>query len=334
MIGLIYLTFFALYFILGLGFSILFFRRSKRKHRWVVFIVFFLVYLPLPFSDLIVKTAILSARTFNSDLQEIRQTVEFPESVVWIDNVWPGFDEYGRHWMVKNYLDGVHLKILALHGDDGKFYLYRASAEDFAESEKLRPDHERLVREKKELEEEAKRTGRSGNQKKKDKLWHTIWEEHVPKIKAVGYDQQRKEEVGRIFSRPEIYQKVEDLPPVNYRVEFNPIAITSIEKKLLWADKIKVISTQSNNVIAYSKRYMSYGWWLGFPPGRSFSGGYQKGDIQPYKFDDKVLFEYVGVKNQFESVRAGLRRGSYLLSRLAWERKQKKQGGINNANEF
>jgi hypothetical protein len=82
-------------------------------------------------------------------LQAIHQTVESPISVYWQDNVWPGFDAYGRNWMVEQYLDGVHLQVLAVNGDDGKIYLYRADAATFAESEKMHPA---LENKKQELE--------------------------------------------------------------------------------------------------------------------------------------------------------------------------------------
>lgn len=318
MIGLIYLTGFALYFLIGLGFSILYFRRSKRKHRWLVFIVFLLLYLPLPFADMFVKSAVISARTYNADLQEIRQTVEFPESVLWIDNVWPGFDEYGQHWMVQSYLDGIHLKTLVLNGDDGKFYLYRASKEDFAESEKLRPEHERLMKEKKAFEEQAKQAGRSHNWKKRDELWNIVREEYEPKIRDAGYLQKGREEIDRIFSRGEVINNADNLPPLKYRVEFNSIPITSIEKKLLWADEIKIISTQDNRTIAYSKRYLSYGSWIGFHPHKSLRMGIQKGDTQSYEFDDKVLFGYAEHNSPWWS-RNFLEKSSYQLGALNWK---------------
>ena len=78
-----------------------------------------------PFWDMFVAKGIMWNYTWkNNPLQEIIRTVDKPESVLWIDNVWPGFDDYGRYWMVTNYLDGVHLKELAINGDDGKIYTF------------------------------------------------------------------------------------------------------------------------------------------------------------------------------------------------------------------
>jgi hypothetical protein len=74
----------------------------------------------------------------NSPLQEITKTVEKPGSVLWIDNVWPGFDEKARAWMVETYLDGVHVQVLGLNDGEGNIYVYRATPEDFIESGNMR----------------------------------------------------------------------------------------------------------------------------------------------------------------------------------------------------
>jgi len=313
MISLIYLVLLSIYAVVGLVVAVVVFRRSKKKRRWLVFPVFLFIYLPLPWADMVFKCVIIFSRTFGTSLQEIHQTIGSPQSVFWLDNVWPGFDEYGRHWMVANYLDGKHLKVLAMNGDDGKIYLYRATETDFIGSEKLRMQHERLIEKKKELEARAKQAGRAGRTEEKDKLWQAIQDEHHPEIRALGYGEKRKQEVNTIFSRPEIYQKVEELPLINYLVEFNPISLTSIEKKFLWADEIRITSTQSGETIAYSKRYMSYGWWLGFTPQKSFHGGVRRGDERVYEFDDKVLFEYAGVMDTLEVTKDNLDRSFYRL---------------------
>ncbi len=55
---------------------------------------------------------------------KIEKKVEYPISIYWEDNVYPGFSQQDRELMIINYLDGVHLKTMALNGDDGKIYLY------------------------------------------------------------------------------------------------------------------------------------------------------------------------------------------------------------------
>jgi hypothetical protein len=55
---------------------------------------------------------------------KIVKKVEYPQSIYWEDNVYPGFSKQDRELMIINYLDGVHLKTMALNGNDGKVYLY------------------------------------------------------------------------------------------------------------------------------------------------------------------------------------------------------------------
>ena len=111
-------------------------------------------------------------------MQHIEKVVEFPISVYWNDEVWPGFNEYGSYWMVKNYLDGVHLKTLALKGTDGKTYVYHASLHDFSTSERLRPEVEKRQQEIEKLEKKAIQTYRQGQDNKP--IWKKIREELEP----------------------------------------------------------------------------------------------------------------------------------------------------------
>ena len=79
----------------------------------------------------------------------IKEKVEYPESIYWEDNVYPGFNEKARKLMIINYLDGKHLKEIALNGDDGKVYVYTAEEGDFRsfkfEKEKYRDRYEQYA---------------------------------------------------------------------------------------------------------------------------------------------------------------------------------------------
>ncbi|CCK80810.1 hypothetical protein [Desulfobacula toluolica] len=67
----------------------------------------------------------------------IKKTVEFPGSVYWEDNIYPGFDESDRVLMIRNYLDGVHLTTMALNSPGGKIYLYTATETDWQTSKDI-----------------------------------------------------------------------------------------------------------------------------------------------------------------------------------------------------
>ncbi|NPA73974.1 MAG: hypothetical protein GXO12_04615 [Epsilonproteobacteria bacterium] len=62
---------------------------------------------------------------------KIIKKVKYPISIYWEDNVYPGFSKEDRELMIMNYLDGVHLKMMALNGDDGKIYVYRAKEGEY-----------------------------------------------------------------------------------------------------------------------------------------------------------------------------------------------------------
>jgi hypothetical protein len=82
----------------------------------------------------ILITHILAYRICKAEPQPktfIKKTVEYPESIYWEDNIYPGFDEQDRLLMIRNYLDGVHLKTMALNGPDGTIYVYTATEEDW-----------------------------------------------------------------------------------------------------------------------------------------------------------------------------------------------------------
>ncbi len=68
----------------------------------------------------------------------IKKTVEFPESIYWEDNVYPGFDQKDRLLMIRNYLDGIHLKTMALNSPDGSIYLFTATAADWQKSKDIK----------------------------------------------------------------------------------------------------------------------------------------------------------------------------------------------------
>ncbi|ORJ52420.1 hypothetical protein [Geothermobacter hydrogeniphilus] len=104
---------------------------NRRLYTWlaVAFVVLFPTY------DMIVQTALLKYyQLTRSPLQQIVRTVDAPGSVYWEDNVWPGYDENYRLWMIDHLLDGEHLSTLAMNGPDGKIYLYRYGKGDKPEA--------------------------------------------------------------------------------------------------------------------------------------------------------------------------------------------------------
>lgn len=114
-------------------------KRTKKIILWSV-IVFAVVGIFALTQDIIV-TNILAAKICRADPQPksfIKKTVEYPESIYWEDNIYPGFDEKDRLLMIRNYLDGDHLKTMALNAPDGTIYLFTATPDDWQNSREIK----------------------------------------------------------------------------------------------------------------------------------------------------------------------------------------------------
>lgn len=82
------------------------------------------VFILIPTYDIVITNVLAGYYCLTTPSTYIKKKVEFPESIYWEDNVYPGFNEEDRKLMIINYLDGKHLKTMALNGDDGKIYVY------------------------------------------------------------------------------------------------------------------------------------------------------------------------------------------------------------------
>jgi hypothetical protein len=106
---------------------------------WGAGILFFTTLLYLT-HDIII-TNFLAYKICRADPQPktfIKKTVEYPESIYWEDNIYPGFDENDRLLMIRNYLDGVHLKTIGLNAPDGSVFIYTAEPDDWQASRDIK----------------------------------------------------------------------------------------------------------------------------------------------------------------------------------------------------
>ena len=117
-------------------------RNSRAKGRLIIGIVILLVIgLGIYLTHDILITNFLAYRICHSDQQPktfIKKTVEYPESIYWEDNIYPGFNEKDRLLMIQNYLDGVHLKIMGLNAPDGSVYIFNATSEAWHTSREIK----------------------------------------------------------------------------------------------------------------------------------------------------------------------------------------------------
>lgn len=279
----------------------------------------------VPFWDIFIAKGILLYHSMTaSPLQRIEEVVESPSSVYWVDEVWPGFNEYGSYWMVKNYLDGVNLNMLALKGEDEKTYVYRASLDDFLESEKLRPDVKNRQREIAELKAKAIQMPRQGQDN--SEVWKKIREELEPVARPLTkkYEQLREEEIRKIIDKVEVYTPGASLPQFKYTVVFQRIRLPAWQERFVWCDLIRIQDNEKDKEVAHSRRYLSYTPMtsIRYEGNSPFENGERLGDVRAYTFDDKVLFGYAGVK-ETETNKSMLRRNNYQLASIRWQKKNK-----------
>lgn len=135
--GMIIGFFLLIYILVAMGV----YRLTKRfiQQKWVHRVVLVIIFL-IPTYDIIITNTLGAYHCLTTPSTYISKTVEYPESIYWEDNVYPGFNEEDRKLMIMNYLDGVHLKTMALNGDDGKVYTYEANASTWEQLNPLEKD--------------------------------------------------------------------------------------------------------------------------------------------------------------------------------------------------
>jgi len=158
---------------------------------------------------------------------KIIKKVAYPMSIYWEDNIYPGFSKEDRELMVINYLDGVHLKTMALNGPENKkIYVYHLNKPIWKEF---------------------------------NKRYEIYIKQHPPKkdrFRGHSFDIY-KAYAKEIMKTEKIYTK-ETMPKMNYTVTFNEIKLNSFARHFFYSDETKVIENNTSKVIAYNRRYMRF----------------------------------------------------------------------------
>jgi len=239
-------------------------RKRKKVRLWGALALFIALLLFLT-HDIII-TNILAYRICKAEPNPktyINKTVEYPESIYWEDNVYPGFDEQDRLLMIRNYLDGVHLKTMALNGWDGMIYVYNATEEDWQKSREIH----------KETQED--------------------WRSYFAKL---------EKEAQTIAQKGKVYTS-QTMPQINYSIIFNPIPLSSFERRYLWSDEALITNERTGELIAYNRRLMRRWYMMEIEPVGgciSMTQLYSEakcGDALQYRMDDKVFFQEVAIDN-------------------------------------
>lgn len=119
-------------------------KRRSTKPKWIAGIVFFCAIIFLIYDIIITQVlALVICSSWPDPKYFVKGTVEFPESVYWEDNVYPGFDETDRLLTIRNFLDGKHIKSIALNDPNDIIYWFEASEGDWEKSRNIRAGKEK-----------------------------------------------------------------------------------------------------------------------------------------------------------------------------------------------
>jgi hypothetical protein len=119
--GMIMIVLWMLYILPAVGI----YKLTKRysTNRWIHRSVLAILIL-IPTYDIILTNILGGYYCLTTPSTYVNKKVEYPLSIYWNSSVTSGLNQDGRKLMIINYLDGIHLKKMALNGDDGKVYVY------------------------------------------------------------------------------------------------------------------------------------------------------------------------------------------------------------------
>ena len=100
------------------------------KKNWIRGIVAAALFL-IPIYDIIITNILGAYYCATTPKAFIKETVEYPQSIYFEDNVRP-FEDANRNWIKGRFVDGVHIKTLALNLPDGNVTVFSFN-ENFSE---------------------------------------------------------------------------------------------------------------------------------------------------------------------------------------------------------
>lgn len=239
----------------------------------------------LPTYDIIITNILGAYYCLTTPSTYITKKVEYPLSIYWENNI--NFNsKKGRELMVKNYLDDIYLKTIALNSEDNKIYMY---------------EYQNIPQEYYQLKEEYKLFSKTFNQVKKESLkatrakdegWKELRDKFLTMDKEDMFKRKTIEELVKTFELKEtIYENKQSMPPMNYTVMFNEVSLNSFSRKFLYADETKIIDNKTNEVIAYNKKilHLFYNITPDFSQGKKYSTEPMCGFKFNRNFDENIF---------------------------------------------
>lgn len=252
--GMILIFFWGLYIAAAVG--IYFLVKHFILNKWVHRIVLVFLIL-LPTYDIII-TNILGAYYCNAEPNPktfIKKKVEYPESIYWESQI---LKEDDRKQMVQRYLDDLHLKTMALNGDDGKVYVYH---------------YENIPKEYYSLKKEYD-----------DACMKYTKYRAADNMKSATMMQKKLEKFGAITRnmleasvlKEEVYIKA-TMPKMKYIIKSNKIKLNTFARKFISSFETQIVDNSINDIVAYNRVYVHF--WYNIMPNFSTDSLYDYSDI-------------------------------------------------------
>ena len=182
----------------------------------------------------------------------IKHTVEEPISIYWEDNVYPGFDDADAELMVKNYLDGVHLKTMALNTPDGKVKVYsykelpQSYVDLFQESEVT----------KKEMILNERSFNKARGLKDYPPDFNQIRDAYL-QVMNKNIELARQIDLARTKLALIVTETTrEPMAQMNYTIKTDEVHLSTLASKVIYSDEVKITDNRTNEVIGYNRRIM------------------------------------------------------------------------------
>lgn len=204
------------------------------KKIWIRGIVAAALFL-IPTYDIIITNILGTYYCATAPKAFIKETVEYPQSIYFEDNVFNGFNEQDIENMMNNYLDGIHLKTLALNLPDGNVAIYHY--------EKNQDEYDKIVKEVK--------------QELGDKTSH--------------YDDIRARII-KIIDSNKIITTKDKMPKMNYTVLYDKVNLNRFASKYFHSDTMRIIDNKTNETIAFQQRYFMLKRMLDIDASGTFTG--------------------------------------------------------------
>lgn len=265
----------------------------------VVGLVFFgFLLLSLTFFDVLLTQGLMMK--FERDykpLQKIYKIIEDPQSIYWVDDIWPGFDEYGRRWMVEHYLGGNKLKTLALNDGDGRMYIYHATQRDYHLSSIQYKKFEKIKKKSEVLTKKIQKAKLNGEDPRKlIDIYQNDYQVERREVARI-YKELLKKDIDSILSKSTIISRKEFLENIQeygmrYGINLKQIDYPKWQNSFIWCDEISIKDKIENFEIGFSKRCLGrqYNFMkLLFPGFAGEFGGSYVGERYVYEFDAKTM---------------------------------------------